>query len=228
MTAGPIAKVSLKEAFAVLDTLGALGLWAPWKLSKADQEAGAESPTSRTSTAKLLLQLAEEAGVGGDALVDAAAHWTESRWPAPRELLEVARRRSPTTSPARGGCPVGPRESCNEAGLISVSVHYLDAEGLPAVWNGACYCDCERGQAAAARQGLPLEGSSAPRRPGVTLAALHAHFGTVPGRLVEMLVAPEPWQTRVMGDPRRRPPSREAITRAEAALREMTAAQGRR
>ena len=207
MTAQPT--ISMRECFAVVDTIGALGLWAPWKVSKADAEAGIEATTSRSSTAQVLLQLAEEARVGGDELKDAAAHWTGERWPSPRELIEAARKKRPAEGPG-AGCPLGERTSCSAAGLIHVAVHYSDTEGLPAVWNGACYCDCERGLAAAGRQAEPLEKGGPARAPGITLRELHRRFDNR-GTLLDFVVAPDPWQQRTKNDPRHHPPTEQQI-----------------
>jgi hypothetical protein len=210
VTAAPIA---LRECFGALDTLGALGLWAPWKVSKADAEAGVEATTTRTATAQLLLQLAEEARVSGEELQVVATHWSGDRWPAPRELIEAAKKRRPAAGPT-AGCRLGERESCSAAGLIHVAVHYTDAEGLPAVWNGACYCDCERGLLGAARQAEPLTKDGPPRAPGVTLRMLHQHYAQR-GTLVDFIVAPDPWQQKPVGHPRHRPPTPEQVAFAD-------------
>ena len=205
--------VSMKDCMASLDALGGLGLWAPWKVSRADAEAGIEAATTRMATASILLQLAEEARVDGDDLRAAAAHWTGDRWPAPRELIEAVRKRRPAEGPT-GGCARGATGSCSDAGLIPVAVHYSTAEGFPAVWVGACYCDCERGIHAAGRQAEPLEKGGPERAPGITLRMLHDRFDAR-GTLREFIVSPEPWQRLQMGDPRRRPISEEKAALAE-------------
>lgn len=104
-------------------------------------------------------------------------------------------------------------QECNVSGLVSVAVHYTDSDGLPAVWVGATWCDCPRGQNGASRQAVAGENGAEDHPRGLT-ASEHRHAWEQTGRMTDYLIGPESWQKVAKGQPGSAPPSRETLAKA--------------
>lgn len=105
-------------------------------------------------------------------------------------------------------------ERCNFDGLVSVAVHFTDADGVPQVWVGATWCDCDRGQQGAARQAQPAEKNGPERPRGLTVSEHRARYEET-GRMLAYIIGPESWQKWPAGDPRSTPPSAEVRAKAD-------------
>jgi hypothetical protein len=200
-----------RDIDAALSALAALGLWPPWRQSAAERQAGNPPDTTREATRQAWRYAAELAYVTPAALLVACQSYAGERWPSPADAIALVVRARPAA--AVGACIRSPPESCSYDGLVSVAVHYTDAAGLPMVWVGATWCDCDRGQAGAGRQAQPSERGGAERPRGLTVAEHRARYAAT-GRLVEYVVGPAPWQTYPKGHAKAQPPSAATLARA--------------
>lgn len=204
--------MNAKEAGECLDALGARGLWAPWKLSNAEREAGTEASTSKAATVKAWIRAVDEAGVSPRDVHAACAAYTGERWPSAADIVGPIQQRQRRATPI-GECIRRGREACNLSGLVSVAAHFEDAEGIPQVWVGATWCDCDRGQQGASAQAQPAEKNGPERVRGLTGSEHRARFEST-GRLTAYIFGPEAWQKWPVGDPRAKPPSAEVLAKA--------------
>ena len=201
------------DVIAALDTIGAAGLWAPWRQSNADRDGGIEPATNRAAVIRVWLTACEDQRISGDQLAGAASRWKGERWPTIAELLATL----PKTAAAMvEGCTLGRPGSCDQAGMIPVAVHHRDNGGL-AVWYGVVYCDCERGLGAAAKCATPEAKGGPERRPGWTVRTWREAWANT-GKMLDYLVCPEPWQRLPSDHPRAHPPSADTLAKAEAIL----------
>lgn len=203
--------MSPKEAGACLSALSALGLWAPWKQSAAERATGNEPDTTREATAAAWQRAASSAGVSGRDMLSACQGYTGERWPAPGDVVALAAKARPAA--AVGACIRRGREACNVSGLVSVAAHYTDADGIPRVWVGATWCDCDRGRNGASAQAQPAEKNGPERAAGLTVSEHRARYGDT-GRLTAYIIGPESWEKYPEGDPRAKPPSAEVLAKA--------------
>ena len=198
---------------AALDTIGASGLWAPWRQSNADRDGGIEPATNRAAVIRVWLTACEDQRISGDQLLGAASRWKGDRWPTIAELLATLPKATAQMVP---GCTIGKEGSCDFGGFIPVAVHHRE-NGRLRVWYGMVYCDCDRGLAAAAKCAAPEAKGGPERRPGWTLRTWREAWALT-GKMLDYIIAPEPWQRLPTDHPCAHPPSAETLARAEAII----------